>query len=109
MIVTDMLIPVSDRVSDLSLGQKRLFTNELILKHTKLLGNRSLDCNLDSPWLGAKRKIRKKQSDVHIEDDIALKVSYIDSDTLKSSKFIEFQKSLRRCFDSSMVMVENKK
>ncbi|OFZ56413.1 MAG: hypothetical protein A2428_15695 [Bdellovibrionales bacterium RIFOXYC1_FULL_54_43] len=99
---------LENRVSDLFLGQPELLRRETEYVNIEKVGNESLDCEITSPWLEAKRKLTESPRGLLVSDVIALKRALIFNSELKSAEFANVKQDLMRCFENVSVIYRPK-
>jgi hypothetical protein len=100
--VTQFLINTQNRVSDLLVDQPYRHRREIRLPGIHRVGDESLDCEVDSPWLSVSRKLTQlsPEGGVRVLDEIELKKGRVPVSELRSERFAKLQNRLRRCFGS---------
>jgi len=99
---------LENRVSDLFLGQPELLSRETEYVNIEKVGKESLDCEITSPWLDAKRKLTESPRGLLVSDVIALKRALISNSELMSPEFANVKQELMRCFENVAVIYRPK-
>jgi hypothetical protein len=102
---TIMNLDIKDRVSGLFINWPGLVRSTYRLKGVRKVGNKNINCSLDSPWLTARRKVYQKGPDVFIEDEQTFIQPILSLDDLTSERFQSVQQELRDCFFRVAVLV----
>jgi len=97
------------RGSDVFLGYPDISNFETRLQNARLVGNKHLDCTVDSKWLRASRSMKTDNNNIIISDTTEIKKKLIRNYDLKSEEFKELQRRLQTCFDNVAVIFEMRK
>ena len=96
--VKPILVKTKNRVSDLYLGTPSIMHYELILPHTKTIGNQFLDCHFKSPWFEGQRHIENTPEGIKVSDTQILLHSRISNKELQSKAYQDLQSQVYTCF-----------
>ncbi|MBP6103705.1 MAG: DUF3857 domain-containing protein [Gammaproteobacteria bacterium] len=106
--VKPILVKTKNRVSNLYLGTPSIVHYELILLHTKTIGNQFLDCHFKSPWFEGQRHIENTPEGIKVSDTQILLRSIISNKDLHSKSYQELQSKVYTCFGDLALIYETK-
>ncbi len=101
-----LLTKTADRVSDLQTGSPFTYRITTELRDVKLVGRKSLDCEIESPWLSAKRRLKLIPRGVRIEEQAIVRGETIPEAELRSLAFAQMQEKLRNCLGQAALIYE---
>lgn len=105
-IVETLLTQTNERVSGIVNGSPYAFRSTTELRDVRRVGARSLDCTIESPWVGFTRTVADVPGGVRIDDDAVLHQAVISNAELKSPEFAELQRRIRACLTAASVVYE---
>lgn len=105
-VVDTLLTQTNERVSGIVSGSPYVFRSTTELRDVRRVGQHSLDCAVESPWIDFKRTVADVPGGVRIEDDAVLHRSVISNAELKSAEFAGLQRRIRACLTSASVVYE---
>lgn len=107
-ILQRLMARTDQRVADLFIGHPYSTHHEFRYAGMSLVGDASrIGCDIRTPWVEAFRGVTEDGDNIVIKDRVRTLVSSISSADLRSSPFAEAQAALRKCFESSALIVKD--
>jgi hypothetical protein len=107
-LISSLLTRTEDRESDLWLGWPIEVKREQRIAGVKLIGDRTLSCELNSRWANITRTVHAPP-DTHlidVTDEVQLKRPVVLRNEYAGKEWQEFQRGVRSCFDRVAVVYE---
>lgn len=102
--IRPFLVSTQERYSGVRLIMGRFFLN-YHLKGVKFKGDyQSLQCEIKSPWIRAKRQLMVEGDQSRVLDDIHVLKKSVNPEEMKTDRFEKLQVQLRNCFVGSALI-----
>ncbi len=96
-----------EQVSDVYLGAPSTVKSVIILKNISPVNTKSLNCEIKSPWLDAKRVVKYGEDSVVIEQEFVIKAVWLDNSTIQSPEYKKVAADLAKNFKEGFAIVFN--
>lgn len=104
--VEKFLTKIDNRVSDLYLGLPHRIHREYQFLGIQVQGGRPLDCEIDSPWVKARRVVARSDHGAIVTDELEVRRAVALARDLPSPAFRNLRLILERCFDRVSLVYE---
>ena len=102
--ISQFLTKTKDRVTDISLDMPGTYEYETVLSKAVLVGNKTLTCSIDSPWLKASRDIKNTPEGIKVVQTVEIIKSKILRSEYNSPEFSQFQDKVYNCFGDTTLI-----
>ncbi len=106
--IAKLLTKTKDRVTALAFEIPSIHRFETLLTHTSLVGDKFLNCQVDSPWFAGIRDIQNTKDGIKILDTITVKKRKILNTELNSKAYNDLQKEVFACFGDMALVYDVK-
>jgi hypothetical protein len=102
--VERLLFSADDRESDIVIGEPFTYERDMVFSNLTIVGEESLSCAVDSPWVSVKREVNRVPSGLRIHDRLQLKKQILTHAEYSTPEFLKLQDKLVTCFKYSSVI-----
>lgn len=101
----DKFIHKTETVSDIYLGAPFIIEKYCTLKNISVIGNHSLDCHIESPWVNISRTVKYGKEGVIVHQKIETKKSWIEGVDLESKAYKQLDFDIRQHFNNGTAII----
>lgn len=96
--------PSSKRLTSLKLTEANTFINKISFVGDNLFLAKEVECDGDSDWFEYKRRLKKSNDDILLEDYVGFKTSVISIEDIKTEKFVDQQSKILSCMGDFVIV-----
>lgn len=101
----NICVTKKDTIGDTYLGTPCIMSNNTIIKNIKPIGTKSLDCNIESPWVNILRTVKYEKDQILVQQKMEVKKSWIEGAELESDEYKKLQLAISQNFNNGIAII----
>ncbi len=101
----NICVTKKDTVGDTYLGTPSVTSSYTTIKNIKPIGTKSLDCNIESPWVNILRTVKYEKDQILVHQKMEVKKSWIEGKELESDEYKKLQLAIAQNFNNGIAII----